>query len=108
MNGPVLALLAFAVLAAAGAYLAGSGWARAHAAAALAQANAELARRLRDLFLFQELTYLLSESLEVERIAEQVARYLVRFLDAQGAMVVLAGEAGGSVQIAAAAGSLGP
>jgi two-component system NtrC family sensor kinase len=66
-----------------------------------------LARRLRELFLLQELTYLLSESLEVERIAEQVARYLVRFLDAQGALVVLASQAEGTVQVAAAEGSLG-
>jgi two-component system NtrC family sensor kinase len=108
MNGSVLALLGFAALVAGGAYLAGSRWARAHAAAGLAQSNAELARRLRELFLFQELTYLLSESLEVERIAEQVARYLVRFLDAQGAMVALAGQAEGTIQIAAAEGSLGP
>lgn len=108
MSGFVLGLLGFAVLAAAGAYLAGSSWARAHAAAALAQSNAELARRLRELFLLQELTYLLSESLEVERIAEQVARYLVRFLDVQGAMVVLAGEAEGAVRIVAAEGSLAP
>jgi two-component system NtrC family sensor kinase len=107
MNGPLLALLGFAALAAAGAYLAGSRWARTHAAAALAQSNAELARRLRELFLLQEITYLLSESLEVERIAEQVARYLVRFLDAQGAMVALAGEAEGTVHIAAAEGTLG-
>ena len=106
MNGSVLALLGFALLVAAGAYLAGSRWARAHSAAGLAQSQAELARRLRELFLLQELTYLLSETLEVERIAEQVARYLVRFLDAQGAMVVLAGDAEGTVYIAAAEGSL--
>ena len=106
MNGSLLALLGFAALVAAGAYLAGSRWARAHSAASLAQANAELARRLRELFLLQELTYLLSETLEVERVAEQVARYLVRFLDAQGAMVVLTGQADGTVHVAAAEGSL--
>ncbi len=107
MSGSVLAALAVAGIAAAGAYLAGLSWARAHGAAALAQSNAELARRLRELFLLQELTYLLSESLEPERIAEQVARYLVRFLDAQGAMVVLAGESEATVRVAAAEGSLG-
>ncbi len=102
----VLALLAFAALVALGAYLAGARWARAHSAAQLARANAELARRLRELFLLQELAYLLSESLQAERIVEQVARYLVRFLDAQGALVVLAAERAGGFRVAAAEGSL--
>lgn len=101
----VLALLAFSALVGIAAYVAGSRWARAHTAAELARANAELARRLRELFLLQELSYVLSESLQVERIVEQVARYLVRFLDAQGAVVVLAAQ-GGGFRVAAAEGSL--
>ncbi len=104
--GSVLAFLVFAALVALGAYLAGARWARAHRSAQLERANAELARRLRELFLLQELSYLLSESLEFERIAEQIARYLVRFLDAQGAMVMLADEGGGGLRVAAAEGSL--
>ena len=104
--GSVLAFLAFATLVALGAYLAGARWARAHQSAQLERANAELARRLRELFLLQELTYLLSESFQFERIAEQIARYLVRFLDAQGAMVVLADQPGGGLRVAAAEGSL--
>ncbi|MBI2401450.1 MAG: GAF domain-containing protein [Gemmatimonadetes bacterium] len=104
--GSVLAFLAFATLVALGAYLAGARWARAHQSAQLERANAELARRLRELFLLQELSYLLSESLEFERIVEQIARYLVRFLDAQGAVVVLADEREGGLRVAAAEGSL--
>lgn len=102
----VLAFLAFAALVGLAAYLAGARWARAHQSAEQARASAELARRLRELFLLQELSYLLSESLQVERIVEQVARYLVRFLDAQGAMVVLADERAGGLRIAAGEGSL--
>ncbi len=101
-----LLLLVFAALVGLGAYAAGSRWARAHSAAELARANAELARRLRELFLLQELSYLLSESLQVDRIVEQVARYLVRFLDTQGAMVVLATEREGGFRVAAAEGTL--
>ena len=105
-SGSVLAFLAFATLVALGGYLAGARWARAHDAAQLNRANAELSRRLRELFLLQELSYLLSESLEFERIVEQIARYLVRFLDVQGAMVVVADERGGALHVAAAEGSL--
>lgn len=102
----VLAFLAFAALVGLAAYLAGARWARAHQSAQLALANAELARRLRELFLLQELSYLLSESLQFERIVEQVARYLVRFLDAQGAMVVLTNPQAGGLRVAAGEGSL--
>jgi two-component system NtrC family sensor kinase len=104
--GSVLALLAFAALVALGAYLAGARWGRAHQAAELGRANAELSRRLRELFLLQELSYLLSESLQFARIVEQIARYLVRFLDVQGAMVVVTDEHGDALQVAAAEGSL--
>src|ERR1041384_1941261 len=58
------------------------------------RAAEELNRRLSELFSLQELSYVLSESLELDRIAGQVARYAIRFLDAQGALVALAG--GGS------------
>src|SRR6266704_5815906 len=50
----------------------------------------ELNRRLSELFSLQELSYVLSESLELERIVEQVVRYAMRFLDARGALVALA------------------
>jgi two-component system NtrC family sensor kinase len=52
----------------------------------------ELNRRLSELFSLQELSYVLSESLELDRIAEQVVRYAMRFVDAHGALVVLASD----------------
>ncbi|MDP3909246.1 MAG: ATP-binding protein [Gemmatimonadales bacterium] len=53
----------------------------------------ELNRRLSELFSLQELSYVLSDSLELDRIVEQVARYATRFLDAQGALLALVGDA---------------
>src|SRR5207244_1781862 len=50
----------------------------------------ELNRRLSELFSLQELSYILSGSLQLDRIVEQVVRYAMRFLDAQGALVALA------------------
>src|SRR3954465_8535100 len=74
----------------------GSGSARRGAAE-------ELNRRLSELFSLQELSYVLSDSLELDRIVEQVVRYAVRFLDAQGALLALAGAAPGDpLRIAAA------
>src|SRR5512142_98166 len=52
----------------------------------------ELNRRLSELFWLQELSYVLSESIKLERIVEQVVRYAMRFIDARGALVALAGE----------------
>src|SRR3989449_1115111 len=53
------------------------------------RAAEELNRRLSELFSLQELSYVLSDSLELDRIVEQVVRYAVRFLDAQGALLAL-------------------
>src|SRR3954449_10399023 len=53
----------------------------------------ELNRRLSELFSLQELSYVLSDSLGLDRIVEQVVRYAVRFLDAQGALLALLGDA---------------
>src|SRR5919109_5198165 len=61
----------------------------------------ELNRRLSELFSLQELSYILSGSLQLDRITEQVVRYAMRFLEAQGALIALAPEAdggGGGVQ----------
>src|SRR5437773_3788750 len=73
----------------------------------------ELNRRLSELFSLQELSYILSGSLQLERIVEQVVRYTMRFLDARGALLALAldGEGGGEsgrsmLQVAAADGVL--
>jgi two-component system NtrC family sensor kinase len=77
----------------------------------------ELNRRLSELFSLQELSYILSGSLQLERIVEQIVRYAMRFLDAKGALLALVpeaearggGAAGGGhhpLHVAAAQGSL--
>ncbi len=73
------------------------------------RAAEELNRRLSELFSLQELSYVLSDSLELDRIVDQVVRYAVRFLDAQGALLALVGEASTDpLQVAAAEGTLAP
>ena len=73
------------------------------------RAAEELNRRLSELFSLQELSYVLSESLELDRIVEQVVRYAVRFLDAQGALLALLGDAPSEpLRVAAAEGTLAP
>ncbi len=54
----------------------------------------------------QELSYILSESLQEERIVTQVASYVARFLPAGGASVLLADERTGELRVAAGEGSL--
>src|SRR2546430_17265290 len=71
------------------------------------RAAGALTRRLSELFSLQELSYVLSDSLELDRIVEQVVRYAVRFLDAQGALLALLGEAPTDpLHVAAAEGTL--
>jgi len=73
------------------------------------RAAEELNRRLSELFSLQELSYVLSDSLELDRIVEQVVRYAVRFLDAQGALLALVGDAASDpLHVAAAEGTLAP
>ncbi|MGH7522364.1 MAG: ATP-binding protein [Gemmatimonadales bacterium] len=73
------------------------------------RAAEELNRRLSELFSLQELSYVLSDSLELDRIVEQVVRYAVRFLDAQGALLALMGDAPTDpLHVAAAEGTLAP
>src|SRR5467141_1722076 len=73
------------------------------------RAAEELNRRLSELFSLQELSYVLSDSLELDRIVEQVVRYAVRFLDAQGALLALRGDTPNDpLQVAAAEGTLAP
>ncbi|MGH7701165.1 MAG: hypothetical protein ACREMJ_11695, partial [Gemmatimonadales bacterium] len=97
-----------ALLALAAAALAWSAARRAAFATTERQRAAdELNRRLSELFSLQELSYVLSDSLQLERIVEQVTRYAMRFLDARGALVALAGETpDGALRIAAADGTL--
>jgi two-component system NtrC family sensor kinase len=71
----------------------------------------ELNRRLSELFSLQELAYVLSESLQLDRIVEQVVRYAMRFLDARGALLALATDQAGEtrqLRVAAAEGTLAP
>src|SRR5260370_37299712 len=69
----------------------------------------ELNRRLSELFSLQELSYVLSDSLELDRIVEQVVRYAGRFLHARGRLLALAAEAPSDpLQVAAAEGTLAP
>ncbi len=73
------------------------------------RAAEELNRRLSELFSLQELSYVLSDSLELDRIVEQVVRYAVRFLDARGALLALLGDAPSDpLHVAAAEGTLTP
>ncbi|HET7601201.1 MAG TPA: ATP-binding protein [Gemmatimonadales bacterium] len=67
----------------------------------------QLDRRIAELFSLQELSYILSESIQLERIVEQVARYAARFLQADGALIAMTerGE-GGRLRIVAATGAL--
>ncbi|MGH8698917.1 MAG: histidine kinase dimerization/phospho-acceptor domain-containing protein, partial [Burkholderiales bacterium] len=63
--------------------------------------------RLSELFSLQELSYVLSDSLQVERIVDQIARYAMRFLKARGALIALAGETPADpLRVAAAEGTL--
>src|ERR1051326_3343548 len=75
------------------------------------RAAEELNRRLSELFSLQELSYVLSDSLELDRIVEQVVRYAVRFLDARGALLALVGDTGAAgepLYVAGAEGTLAP
>jgi two-component system NtrC family sensor kinase len=73
------------------------------------QLASQLDRRISELFSLQELSYVLSESIQLDRIVEQVAKYAGRFLQADGAIVVLADdESGRRLRVAGASGSLEP
>jgi len=65
-----------------------------------------LDRRINEIFSLQELSYVLSESLQTERIVEQVARFTSRFLEAEGTLVALGSEELPELRIAAAEGCL--
>jgi len=110
-NVPLIALIALGALV---------GWAAIRVKRRLEKSERdrrraadELNRRLSELFSLQELSYILSGSLQLERIVEQVVGYAMRFLDAQGALVALAPEgegepAGRPLSVAAAQGTLAP
>jgi two-component system NtrC family sensor kinase len=66
----------------------------------------QLDRRISELFSLQELSYVLSESMQPDRIVDQVARYAARFLQVDGALVALAEMEGRVLRVVAASGSL--
>ena len=111
-------MTSFVLSALAALTLGGFAWAAVALRARLVQSERarrraadELNRRLSELFSLQELSYVLSESLELDRIAEQVARYAMRFLDARGALVALATDGPDIVRtlrVAGAEGTLAP
>ena len=90
----------------------GALWWRARARLAAseresARTSEELSRRLSELFSLQELSYVLADSLELDRTVEQVVHYAMRFLDARGALLALAGaEEVEPLTVAAALGTL--
>ena len=93
-----------------------AAWALLHLRRRLAHSDAErrrvteeLNRRLSELFSLQELSFVLSSSLQLERIVDQVVRYAMRFLEARGAVVALASDSPGEpLRVAAAGGTLAP
>ena len=70
------------------------------------QLATQVDRRISELFSLQELSYVLSQSIQLDRIADQVAKYAARFLQADGAIVVLA--EGELLRVVAATGTLEP
>lgn len=74
---------------------------------ALDQLANELARRLAELRSLQDLAHILSSSLEVDRVASEVARHAMRFTEARGALVALAARRDARLEVVAGEGSLG-
>jgi len=66
----------------------------------------QLDRRINEIFSLQELSYILADSLASERIAERVARYVTRFLNAEGAALLLVDSMDGGLRIEAGEGTL--
>ncbi len=72
------------------------------------QLAVQVDRRISELFSLQELSYVLSESIQLDRVVDQVAKYAARFLQADGAIVVLAEMEGRMLRVVAASGTLEP
>src|SRR5580765_4852247 len=99
-------IIVLAAAAAAAAFWAGHSWTERKTARDLEMVRKELARRLGELFSLQELAYLLSESLQLDRIVSQVARYVTRFLDVGGSVVALTTDPDMAIRVVAAEGTL--
>jgi two-component system NtrC family sensor kinase len=72
------------------------------------QLAVQVDRRISELFSLQELSYVLSGSIQLDRVVDQVAKYAARFLQADGAIVVLAEGDGRVLRVVAASGNLEP
>ncbi|HEU4680625.1 MAG TPA: ATP-binding protein, partial [Gemmatimonadales bacterium] len=70
------------------------------------QLATQVDRRISELFSLQELSYVLSESIQLDRIVEQVVKYAERFLQADGAIVVLVEGESKALRVVAASGTL--
>jgi PAS domain S-box-containing protein len=70
------------------------------------QLAVQVDRRISELFSLQELSYVLSESIQLDRVVDQVAKYAARFLQADGAIVVLVEMEGRVLRVVAATGTL--
>jgi two-component system NtrC family sensor kinase len=70
------------------------------------QLATQVDRRISELFSLQELSYVLSESIQLDRIVDQVAKYAARFLQADGAIVVLVEGEHRALRVVAASGIL--
>lgn len=102
-------LAAIAVAAAVGTFWIAAVRSRARTRDAQTKADqlaTQVDRRISELFSLQELSYVLSQSIQLDRIADHVAKYAARFLQADGAIVVLA--EGGLLRVVAATGTLEP
>ncbi len=102
------ALLVVAALVAALGSSAAAYWHRRwrHTENARRAAAEQLDRKLAELYSIQELAYLLSESLEPERITAQVTGYVQRFLEVDGVALVLVGATDAELAVSTATGSL--
>jgi two-component system NtrC family sensor kinase len=70
------------------------------------QLAVQVDRRISELFSLQELSYVLSESIQLDRVVDQVAKYAARFLQADGAVVVLVEMEGRALRVVAGSGKL--
>jgi PAS domain S-box-containing protein len=70
------------------------------------QLAVQVDRRISELFSLQELSYVLSESIQLDRVVDQVAKYAARFLQADGAVVVLVEMEDRALRVVAGSGNL--
>src|SRR5215217_784650 len=70
------------------------------------QLAVQVDRRISELFSLQELSYVLSESIQLDRVVDQVTKYAARFLQADGAIVVVVERDGKVLRVVAGSGTL--